>query len=473
MTDLSSRTAFLTIEEASGMIADGSLSPVELTESVLDRISVVDDLTKAYVSVFREGAMQAAADAERHIGRSGPIGPLHGIPIALKDLYDIEGRPSMCGSEVREGHVAAEDSEVTRRFAAAGAVLTGKTVTHEFAYGVVSPPTTNAWDAGRIPGGSSGGSGAAVAADLCLAAMGSDTGGSIRIPAALNGVAGIKPTFGRVSKRGVAPLSWSLDHVGPLTKTVGDAALVLQALAGYDPKDGCSVDVPVGDYSGTLDEGVNGLRVGVPANYFFEDVHPQVDAAVRSAISELENLGAMVVEVAVPNLELTPAIEFSLVGAEASAIHARDIRERPEAYQPDVRVLLQAAEFVSGGAYVNAQRARGLVVGGFQTAFAEVDVLAAPTLPAVAATLDAETVSVGDTEEPLLSAYPRLCAPANVAGLPALTLPCGFSDDGLPIGLQLMGRPFEEDLVLRAGRAYEGATDWHKIRPPLTESSAR
>lgn len=454
------------------MIAEGSLSPVELTESVLDRISLVDGLTKAYVAVLRESAVRAAAEAERHIGKSGPIGPLHGIPIALKDLYDIEGHPTLCGSRVREGHVAGEDSEVTRRFAAAGAVVVGKTVTHEFAYGVASPPATNAWDVGRIPGGSSGGSGAAVAADLCLAAMGSDTGGSIRIPAALNGVAGLKPTFGRVSKRGVAPLSWSLDHVGPLTKTVGDAALVLRALAGFDPRDKCSVDEPVGDYLGALDGGVDGLRVGVPTNYFFDNVNPQVDAAVRLAISELESLGAVIVEVAVPNLELTPAVEFSIVGAEASAIHAWNIRERPEAYAPDVRVLLQAAEFVGGGAYANAQRARGLVMEGFRTAFAGVDVLATPTLPAVAALVGAENVDVGNAEEALLSAYPRLCAPANVTGLPALTVPCGFSDDGLPIGLQITGEPFGEAVVLRAGRAYEAATEWHKYRPSLPDGSA-
>lgn len=454
------------------MIADGSLSPVELTQSVLDRISLVDDLTKAYVAVFREGAVRAAAEAERHIGRSGPIGPLHGIPIALKDLYDIEGHPTLCGSRVREGHVAGEDSEVTRRFAAAGAVVVGKTVTHEFAYGVASPPATNAWDPGRIPGGSSGGSGAAVAADLCLAAMGSDTGGSIRIPAALNGVAGLKPTFGRVSKRGVAPLSWSLDHVGPLTKTVGDAALVLQALAGYDPRDECSVDEPVDDYLGALDGGADGLRVGVPTNCFFDNVHPQVEAAVRLAISKLESLGAVIVEVAVPNLELTPAVVSSIVGAEASAIHARDIRERPEAYAPDVRVLLQAAEFVGGGAYTNAQRARGLVMEGFRTAFAGVDVLATPTLPAVAAPVGAENVDVGNAEEALLSAYPRLCSPVNVTGLPALTVPCGFSDDGLPIGLQITGEPFGEAGVLRAGRAYETATEWNKYRPSLPGGSA-
>lgn len=313
MREVSADPAFLTVKEGSKRVASRDLSPVRLTKAVLDRIDHLDRQTKAYVTVFRASAVEAAQEAAQCIKESGPIGPLHGIPVALKDIYDIKDLPTLCGSRVREGHTATADSEVARRLREAGAIIIGKTVTHEFAYGVVSPPTRNPWDLGRIPGGSSGGSGAAVAADLCLAAMGSDTGGSIRIPAALNGIVGIKPTFGRVSKRGVVPGSWSLDHVGPLTKTVADAALLLQALAGYDPADGCSIDVPVPDYLDALNAGVEALRIGVPAKYFFDSVDPQVDSAVRDAISTLEQLGAEVIDVEIPRLELTSPVVLCIV----------------------------------------------------------------------------------------------------------------------------------------------------------------
>ncbi|WP_232806936.1 amidase [Geodermatophilus chilensis] len=459
--------AGLGLQDAAALVAAGELSPTELTRAVLDRIDRLDPALESYVEVYAEEALTAAKEAEEELRLGRSRGPLHGLPVALKDLYDVTGRPTLAGSEVRAGHVADEDSEITRRLREAGAVLLGKTVTHEFAFGVVSAPTHNPWDLGTVPGGSSGGSGAAVAADLCLMAMGTDTGGSIRIPAGLCGVVGLKPTFGRVSKRGVAPLSWSLDHAGPLAKTVGDAALALQVLAGYDPMDPSSIDVPVDDYLSGLSAGVDGLRVGVPTNFFFDVTDPGVEAAVRAALQVLADAGAALVEVEIPEADLAADVVSVLAGVESSAIHQEEIRRLPDAYTKEVRGKLRAGELVSGTTYVNAQRARALVQRGFAAAFDRVDVVATPTLAIPAPPYGSTTALLRGEERPILFALNCLTAPANAAGLPALSVPCGFTGSGLPVGLQLMGRPFDEATVLRAGAAYEAATTWHLHSPPL------
>ena len=460
--------AALGLREAAALVAAGDVSSSELTETVLARIERYDGALQAYVEVYAEDARAAAAAADDALSRGEPVGPLHGLPVALKDLYDVAGRPTLAGSAVRAGHVATTDSEVTRRLGAAGAVLLGKTVTHEFAFGVVSAPTHNPWDLGTIPGGSSGGSGAAVAADLCLMGMGSDTGGSIRIPAGLCGVVGLKPTFGRVSKRGVAPLSWSLDHAGPLTKTVADAALVLQVLAGFDPLDRTSVDVPVPDYLAGLDAGVRGLRIGVPTNFFFELADLQVAEAVHAALGLLADAGAVLVDVEVPAVELVADVISVIAGVEASAIHQEEIRSLPAAYTAEVRERLRAGELISGTSYVNGQRARAVVQDGFATAFGTVDVLVSPTLPIPAPAYGSTTAVVRGEEHPILYALNCLTAPANAAGLPALAVPCGLTGSGLPISLQVMGRPFDEATVLRVGAAYEAATRWHLLSPSLS-----
>lgn len=452
--------------EASRLIRDGELSPVELTGDVLERIEAIDPRLEAYVSIFHDEALAAASRAEEEIAASGARGPLHGIPVAIKDLYDLGGKPTLAGSRVREGHVADADSAVVERLRGAGAVFVGKTVTHEFGTGVTSPPTRNPWDLDRVPGGSSGGSGAAVAADLCLMATGTDTAGSIRIPAAANGVVGLKPTFGRVSRRGIVPLGWSLDHAGPLTKAVFDAALVLNALAGYDPSDPSSADEPVHDLTDGIEGGVAGLRVGVARNWFADHVEAYVEEARREAARVLEGLGASVEEVEVPHLERAMEIHSVILSAEASAYHQPTLRSSPERYGGGTRAFLEAGQLVAAATYLNAQRARELVRQGFRQAFSACDVILAPALPATAGEFGARKVRVNEMEEDVTSAYIRLSIPANLSGLPALSLPCGFHA-GLPLGLQILGRPFDERTVLRVGHAYEQATRHHLELPGL------
>jgi aspartyl-tRNA(Asn)/glutamyl-tRNA(Gln) amidotransferase subunit A len=346
--------------------------------------------------------------------------------------------------------------------------VVGKTVTHEFAYGVVSSPTRNPWNLDHIPGGSSGGSGAALAADECLGALGSDTGGSIRIPSAVCGVAGLKPTYGRVSKYGVMPLSWSLDHAGPMARRVGDLAILLAELAGYDARDPSSAREPLADYSQELHAGVRGLRLGVPTNYFFDNCQPEVEAAVRAAIRSLADQGAEIREVGIPELELAPVAEFAIVIPEASAIHQPWLRRQAADYGEDVRLFLEAGELYLATHYLKAQRVRALVRDGLRRAFDGLDALLTPTLPQPAARADQEAFDgPNGAAEPVINAYVRTCCPFNLSGQPALSVPCGFTGAGLPIGLQIIGRPFDEAMVLRIGQAYESATDWHRRSPPL------
>jgi aspartyl-tRNA(Asn)/glutamyl-tRNA(Gln) amidotransferase subunit A len=464
----SSALTDLTIAEAARQLASRDLSPVELTQACLARIDAVEPRVRAFVTVVAEQALSAARQAEAEIQQGNYRGPLHGIPIALKDLYDTAGIPTTSSSRQRERYVPTTDATVTTRLAEAGSILLGKTTTHEFAYGVITAPTSNPWNLDHIPGGSSGGSGAALAAGECLGATGSDTGGSIRIPSAFCSVTGIKPTFGRVSKHGVAPLSYSLDHAGPMARTVRDCALLLQAMAGYDPRDRCSVQRDVPDYTAELDGGVTGLRFGVPADYYFAGADPEVKAAVELAIQLLAEQGAEVLEVSIPHIELASAIAWPIVFGEASSFHQGMLRAAPELYGADVRTLLEVGEFVPATTYVKAQRARSLLARGMQETFArrQLTALLAPTLPVTAARHGQLSYTYG-AEEPVISAATRLALPGNLTGLPALSVPCGFSSAGLPIGLQIIGRPFDEATVLRVGQAYEAATDWTTRRPAL------
>ncbi|MFD3513106.1 amidase [Streptomyces sp. NPDC058657] len=447
----------LSLTDASRAVHAGELSPVELTASVLDRISVTEDRLGAYVTVAADAARAASALAEREIARSGPRGPLHGIPMALKDLIDAKGIPTTASSDVRAGHVADRDSHVTGRLADAGAVLLGKTHTHEFAYGLTTPQTRNAWDQGRVAGGSSGGSAVAVAAGAATFALGTDTGGSIRVPAALNGVVGLKPTYGLVSRSGVTSLSWSLDHVGPLTRTVRDAALVLGATAGHDPRDPASVANPPAAFDEPGD--LKGLKVGVPRNHYFDRITPEVEETVRRAIERLAELGAVLVGVDIPMARYFQAVQWGLMVPEATSYHEQSLRAAADLYAPDVRVLLEAGTLVPAGDYLRAQRARTLMRDAWARMFQGIDVLAAPTVPMTAAPSSQSTVEWPDgTTEAVADSYVRLSSPANITGVPALTLPVGHDAAGLPIGMQLMGRPFHDATVLRVGRAYEDAT---------------
>jgi aspartyl-tRNA(Asn)/glutamyl-tRNA(Gln) amidotransferase subunit A len=446
----------LTLAAASAAVHARELSPVELVDAVLARIEQVEPHLSAYVTVLTGRARRAAHQAEQEATADHFLSRLHGLPMALKDLIDVAGVPTTASSRVRTGHVADADSTVAGRLAAAGTVLLGKTHTHEFAYGLTTPQTSNAWDRTRVAGGSSGGSAVAVATGAASFALGTDTGGSIRVPAALNGVVGLKPTYGRVPRHGVTSLSWSLDHVGPLTRTVQDAALVLSALVGHDPHDPTSLRVDALECPSDAESDLRGVRIGVPRNYYFERVDPEVETAVRHAIVELENLRADLVEVEIPMTRYIQATQWGLMVPEATAFHERPLRSAPELYGPDVRVLLEAGELLSAGDYLRAQRARTLMRQAWTQIFKTVDVIAAPTVPTTAAATGQPTITWMDgATESVSDAYVRLSAPANITGAPALTLPVGRDHAGLPIGMQLIGRPLDEAAVLRVGRAYE------------------
>ncbi|MFF4962871.1 amidase [Streptomyces sp. NPDC001222] len=439
----------LTLTAAAAAIRARELSPVELVDSVLDRIERVEPELGAYVTVSAERARRAAREAEARVGaEAGRIrSPLHGVPMGLKDLIDVVGMATSASSRVRDGHRASADSAVAARLAGAGAVLLGKTHTHEFAYGLITPQTRNAWDRGRVAGGSSGGSAVAVASGAATFALGTDTGGSIRVPAALNGVVGLKPTYDLVPRDGVTSLSWSLDHVGPITRTVADVAPVLAALTG---------DAPAPGRQGGERADLAGLRVGVPHNYYFDHVDPEVEASVRRAIGRLKELGAQLVGVDIPMTRYVQATQWGLMVPEATAYHEGTLRSAPELYQEDVRTLLEAGELLPAGDYLRARRAQALMREEWGRLLERVDVIAAPTVPMTAVAAGQETVTWPDgTLEAVSDAYVRLSAPANITGVPALTLPVGHDAAGLPIGMQLLGRPLGEHTLLRAGHAYE------------------
>ncbi|MFD8708648.1 amidase [Kitasatospora sp. NPDC059648] len=446
----------LSLAAAADAIRARRLSPVELVDSVLDRIEEVEPHLGAYVTVTAERARRAAAEAEREVAHGRYRGPLHGIPMGLKDLIDVDGMATTASSRVRAGHRAGADSTVAARLGEAGAVLLGKTHTHEFAFGLTTPQTRNAWDRTRVAGGSSGGSAVAVASGTATFALGTDTGGSIRVPAALNGVVGLKPTYGLVPRHGVTPLSWSLDHVGPLTRTVEDAGLVLTVLAGHDARDPASLPVPAADYRPGPGTDLTGLRIGLPRTYYFDHVHPRVEAAVRDAVGHLEALGARLVEVDIPMTRYIRATQWGLMLPEAAAYHEGTLRTVPELYQEDVRVLLEAGGLMSAGDHIRAQRSRTLMRAEWARMLAEVDVIAAPSAPVPAVGSGQETVTWPDgTVEGIADAYVRLSAPADITGVPALTVPVGHDPEGLPIGLQLLARPLGEPVLLRVGHAYE------------------
>lgn len=458
----------LSLTELSGRLRTRAVSPCAVLESCLGRICAVEGQLHAYVRIMDATAREAARRAEAELAAGCWRGPLHGVPVAIKDLYDVAGVPTTASSKVWANHVAHADSAVVARLKAAGAVIVGKTHTHEFAYGGMTPTTRNPWDSRRTPGGSSGGSAATVASGGVFMATGTDTAGSIRIPSSLCGTVGLKPTFGRVSRTGVASLSWSLDHAGPITRTVEDAALCLRVMAGHDPADPASLDEPVPGLRGVPDDRLDGVRVGVPRNYFFEHVDPEVDAAVRVACTTLDALGATLVDASIPMPDAIMPALLTILMAEASAYHRRRLRATPDLFTDEVRTLLEAGELIPATAYIQAQRVRRMLQGAMRELYGDLDVLVAPAVPATAAIAGAESITWRDgTIESLASTYIRLTGLADLAGLPALGVPCGFSRDGLPIGLQVIGRPLEESTVVRVGRAYQRVTGWHRQRPPM------
>lgn len=462
----------LSIAELAPLLRERKASPVDVTQQALDRIAKVDGRLNSFITVTADRAMEAARRAEAEIAAGRWRGPLHGVPIGLKDLFETAGIVTTNGSRIFRGVVPPADGVVTAKLYEAGAVLVGKNNMHEFAFGSTTNnphygTCRNAWHQDHIPGGSSGGSGAAVAARLCFMSMGSDTGGSIRSPACLNGIVGHKPTYGLVSRRGVFPLSWSLDHAGPLTRSVRDAAITLQAIAGHDPGDPSSASFAVPDYAAGLDGGVRGLRVGVPREYFFARASEEVEEIVRTAIRTLEGLGATLVEVSLPHVDLAATAGMTIISVEAAEVHARWLRSRPDDYGADVRPRLQTGALFSAVEYTRAQRIRTLMQQEFRAAMAQADVLVMPNNAVPAPRIDQTTIRVRGKDVWVMALQPSLTIPHNLTGAPALTVPCGFSESGLPVGLQIVGRPFDDATVLRVGHAYEQATDWHRRRPAL------
>lgn len=459
----------LTLTAAADAIAARQLTPTELTESVIGQIERHEPVVGAFAALTLDQARDAAATAGKNIADSGgPHSRLHGIPLGIKDLFDTKDVLSTSSSRTRAGRVAVADSAASARLRHAGGILIGQTHTHEYAFGVLTPTTHNPWDLTRTPGGSSGGSGAALASRMVFGAVGTDTGGSIRIPSAVNGVTGLKPTFGRVSRYGVTPLCWALDHAGPMARTVRDTAELLQVLAGFDARDPGSLNEPVPDYLDGLDDGVKDLTLGVPNNYFFDRIEPDVEAAFRAAVGELESCGATIRQVELPLAQTYLATEYALFVAEASSYHQNTLREKADLYEPDVRALLETGELIYATDYIRALRVRELIKQGWRTMFQDsgIDALVAPTLTAVAVRADDPTITWPDgSEDSAINAYVTTSAPGNLTGLPAMSVPCGFDRQGLPIGLQIIGRPLDEPVVLRIGSAFEAATHFANQMP--------
>lgn len=450
-----------TIAELADRVRQKEISPVGITRECLERIEKGNPRLNAFITVMADSALAEARDAEREIGRGEWRGPLHGVPVALKDLIDTAGIRTTSASELHKDRIPQADAEVVRRLRQAGAVIVGKNNLHEFAYGgstLVSyfGATHNPWNVERITGGSSGGSAAAVAGGLVAASIGTDTAGSIREPAALCGCVGLKPTYGRVSSRGVIPLSRSLDHVGPLTRTVMDAAIVLQAIAGYDAEDTTTSDVLTADYVGALREDARQLRVGVMREYFFEELDTEVATAMEHALA---GIGTLVAEMKDVRVEIPTS--RTVQAAESYAFHAENVGKSPDLYQPETVRRIRTGEKITAADYMQGLRELEEARRKIKRIFAQVDLLVTPTTPMPAPAI-AELKANPDRLRPAELRLLRNTRPFNVWGLPAISLPCGFTESGLPIGVQIAGPHWREDLVLRLAHAYEQATAWHK-----------
>jgi aspartyl-tRNA(Asn)/glutamyl-tRNA(Gln) amidotransferase subunit A len=450
-----------TILELSQRLRTREISPVELTQDCLAKIEKLNPVLNAFILVTEESALLQARQAEAEIQRGDWRGPLHGVSLGLKDLTDTADVRTTAASALFKDRIPAEDADIVRWLKNAGAVLLGKQNLHEFAYGgssVISyfGEVRNAWNREHIAGGSSGGSATAVAAGLCYGAIGTDTAGSIREPAALCGVVGLKPTYGRVSARGVIPLSWSLDHIGPICSTVADCALMLQVIAGYDPN--CA-NVPVSDYAAAIHRGANRTRIGVPRQFFYEDLDAEVSTAVKQALGVLQSLSGEIHEI-----ELAVPTDRTLQAAESYAYHAEFVARTPELYQPETLRRIRTGEKISAAEMEQHRRELKLIRSEIGQIFENIDVLVTPTTPIVAPAL-AELKNHPELLRPRELTLLRNTRPFNVWGLPAISVPCGFTSSGLPIGLQIAGPHWSESRVLQVAYAYEQATAWHKREP--------
>jgi aspartyl-tRNA(Asn)/glutamyl-tRNA(Gln) amidotransferase subunit A len=462
-----------TIQSLARAVAARKISPVEATQMCLDRIARLDGRIRAFVTVDAQGALATARtlQAELEAGRSR--GPLHGVPLAYKDLCHVPGLATSCGTRTREYFTAPNECTATARLRDAGAVTLGKLNMTELAMGPFGDnahhgDVDNPWKAGHCAGGSSSGSAAAVAAGFALGTLGSDTGGSIRLPAACCGVVGLKPTYGRVSRAGAMPLSWSMDHLGPLTRTVADAALILEVVAGHDPRDPTSSRRGVPYYQRMLEGPIGGVRIGVPENYYFDGLDAEMETAVRAAADALGGLGARVAPVRVPDPRAAIDVGNVISRSESAALHVRLARERPHELQPAVRARLEVGFHISAYDYLQALRLRSRLAREFVAeVFAEADALLVPVIPEPAPALPAAKSGSVDEVVARMGRFSRLTRPFNTLGLPALTVPCGFAADGRPLALQIVGRAFDEATVLRLGHAYQQASGWHLEGPRL------
>ena len=481
----------LTIHELRDMLRKGETTAKAVTDAVLGRIRAVDKKVSAYITVTEDIARKQAEEADRRLAAKESGSPLLGIPIAVKDNMCAEGIKTTCGSKILGNFVPPYDATVVRKLKQAGYVLCGKPNMDEFAMGSSTENsgffiTKNPWDLARIPGGSSGGSAAAVAAGECIGALGSDTGGSIRQPAACCGVVGLKPTYGRVSRFGLVAFASSLDQIGPITKDVTDAALLMNVIAGHDPKDSTSADIAVPDFTKVLRKDVKGLKIGIPKEYFIEGMDPEVERAVRDAIKTLEGLGAKAVEVSLPHTGYAVATYYILATSEASsnlarydgvkygfrAQGAKDLldmymKSRSQGFGPEVKRRIMLGTYALSAGYYEAyykkgQQVRTLIKRDFEEAFKSVDVIATPTAPTAA-------FKIGEKSADPLQMYLSdiLTISVNLAGIPGISIPCGFTKDNLPVGLQLLGKHFDEERILHAAFAYEQAMEWHKKRASL------
>lgn len=449
-----------TLVQITRAIKETRVSPVEVVEHLLERIETLSERFNAYITVLPERALATAAHMEKEILAGKVRGPLHGVPVGLKDIIFTKGVRTTMGSAFFKDHIPDYNAAVVDSLEDSGAILLGKLNTHEFAYGPTGDrsyfgPMRNPYDTAKIAGGSSGGSGAAVASGLCYAALGSDTGGSVRIPASCCGIVGMKPTFGRVSKYGVFPLAWTLDHIGPMTRTVEDNAILLNVLAGFDGRDPYSARSTPEDFTRNFGQTIRGAIVGIPRSFYFDSIESEVERKVKEAIEILASLGADVRLIDVPYLDDILNAYRLILASEAYALHRERLVKSPDGYSDEVRERLAAGEVFKGHEYASARQLRKTALKEFNRVFEEAEIIVVPSLPILPTEIGQRQIELQGQEEPVLPTLTRLMGPTNLLGLPSLSIPCGLSASGLPVGLQLIGRQFSEANLYRFGYAFE------------------
>lgn len=443
-----------------GALRKKEVSPVEITSKILDRIQNVDKQLNAYITVSADEALAAAAQAEREIMAGNIKSQLHGIPIAVKDLIYTKGIKTTMGSEIHSNFIPEYDAAVVEKLKEAGAIILGKTNTHQFAYGTTGDrsyfgATRNPYDTSKITGGSSSGSGAAVAASLCYAALGTDTGGSIRIPSSFCGIVGMKPTFGRVSKYGVFPLCWTMDHVGPMTRSVKDNAALLNILSGYDQRDPYSKKTKTEDFTRFINSGIKGKRIGIPSSFYYENVNEEVNNAIQQAIETFRDLGADIKIIDLPSMKQITASFLMTLKSEAYAVHEEGLRNNSDLWDEEIKERLLTGLTGKAYEYVQFQQIKKQAIDDFNRILGEVDILITPTVPILPTDINQREVKINGVKEHVFSVLNRLTGPTSLIGFPSLSIPCGFSKSGLPIGLQLIGKPFDEANMYQFAEAFE------------------